>query len=164
MSNQERKRRAARRFLEVVPPLLHRLGSDLREMDVDGTVTLQQFRIMVTLRHCPNSPSGLAALHEVSVPAVSRLVGTLVERGWVQRETDADDRRQLLLKLTEEGQAMCSLIAERGAEHLSELLAQLDEAELAGLEQALDGLGRVVAARRASFEADRPQDESEFNR
>jgi DNA-binding MarR family transcriptional regulator len=157
MAVTERQQRVARRFLEVVPALLHSLGSDLRAVGEDsGPVTIQQFRALVALHRGPCSLNELAALHEVSAPAASRLISTLVERGWVRRESHPEDRRQVVLSLTSEGEKMWNLMAQRGTEHLAEMLDELTPEEVDALEQALAGLARVLAARREAAGCRRP--------
>ncbi len=135
----------ARRFLEVVPGVMHSLGSMLRDMEVgSGPISIQQFRTMAVLRRGSRSLGELATLHEVTPPAVSRLISTLVERGWVQRESDPDDRRLVVLTLTTEGEAVWNTLAQRSATHLASLLSELTAEERQALDSALVGLGRVV--------------------
>jgi DNA-binding MarR family transcriptional regulator len=149
MNVTDRHRKAARRFLEVIPLLLHGLGSELRDIAEAGwPVTLQQYRAMAALHHHACSLNELASRHHVSAPAVSRLVSTLVERGWVQREEDPQDRRQVVLTLTCEGETMWNAMAERSTEHLAAMLDDLSPEEMTAMETVLTGLGRVVAARR----------------
>ncbi|MCZ7575056.1 MAG: MarR family transcriptional regulator [Ardenticatenaceae bacterium] len=149
MSLPEQQQELARRFLEVVPRLLHGISAELRCMDaVHRLVTMAQFRTMAALHRGPRSLSELATLHEVSAPTMSRLISTLVERGWVLRERDPGDRRQVILRLTPEGEAVWNTMSERSIKHLAETLAELTPAEQAGLGTALAGVARVVAARR----------------
>ncbi len=136
--------------MEVVPALLHGLGSELRAAAFEsGSVSLAQFRTLIALHHGPRSLNELASFNEVSPPAVSRLISTLVERGWVQRVPDPADRRQVILTLTSAGEESWSALSKRGVEHLAAMLDQLSDEEIAGLEVALVGLARVLAARQA---------------
>lgn len=150
MTDSERQRQVAEQFLSVVPALLHSLGGELRRLGTEqGPVTMAQFRSMALLNQGSRTLNALAAQHEVSAPTMSRLISTLVERGWVQREPDPADRRQVILSLTPTGERIWEGISCRGVEHLAEVLGALTEDELVGLERALGGLSRVVGARHA---------------
>jgi DNA-binding MarR family transcriptional regulator len=50
-------------------------------------------------------PENIAADFGISKQAASKLVDTLVVRGYVERETDPDDRRRMRLTLTDRGHA-----------------------------------------------------------
>ena len=78
---------------------------------------------------------------------VSRLVDTLVDRDYVVRESDPDDRRRLVLRLTRKGRAAAAVI------HAAVLtLDQRLEAELAG--NGLDA-GQIECVGRALDELTR---------
>lgn len=49
--------------------------------------------------------SGLLSLLRITKQSLSRVLGQLVEEGFIIQETGAQDRRQRLLKLTEKGEA-----------------------------------------------------------
>jgi DNA-binding MarR family transcriptional regulator len=150
----ERQRQIARQFMETIPALLHSIGSEIRSTSgTSGPVTMAQFRSMAALRRGPHTLNELAALHEVSAPTMSRLISTLVERGWVSREPDPQDRRQVILTLTAEGESTWQELLSRGTEHLADLLANLSEDEIASLDAALAALARVAQARRKNAES-----------
>jgi DNA-binding MarR family transcriptional regulator len=75
--------------------------------DVWSEVSMREYDVLYTLSKCPK-PIRLGELNRrvlLSQPALSRMVDRLVERGLVQRDTDASDGRGILLGLTEEGRA-----------------------------------------------------------
>lgn len=49
--------------------------------------------------------SGLLGLLRITKQSLSRVLGQLVEEGFITQETGSEDRRQRLLKLTEKGEA-----------------------------------------------------------
>ena len=63
-------------------------------------ITLEQFHILRHIRKGYASVAELADVKQISRPAVSQAVQSLVEKGLVTRETDADDRRSARLTLT----------------------------------------------------------------
>ena len=76
----------------------------------------------------------------INASSTSELIGKLVEDGYLLRETDENDKRATLLKLTETGKARADeLRAERGA-RLDALFAKLTEEEKQTLSELLDKL------------------------
>jgi len=142
----------ARQFFEVIPPLWQNMASVLRYGGTEeGHVTFPQMRAMAILRHNPASLNDLAKLHEVSPATMSRMISTLVDRGWVRRDVDTEDRRQVRLTLTDEGEASMHTIRTRSVDYLAEMLSDLSASELTELERSLAALARIVAARRPSL-------------
>ncbi|HTZ87511.1 MAG TPA: MarR family transcriptional regulator, partial [Solirubrobacteraceae bacterium] len=91
----------------------------------------------------------------VSLPAMSRAVDGLFERGFVLREEDSADRRMKRVRLTEAGRAAPLALNEARLSALHELMDSLDD------EQA-DALGRALAlilGRREEIAAYRPAEE-----
>jgi DNA-binding MarR family transcriptional regulator len=75
---------------------------------------------------------------------VSRLVAGLVERGWVTRSRNPDNRRLYRLTLTEDGRAIAASVGEElRAEH-QQLLGELTPDERRALAVGLAGLVRVL--------------------
>lgn len=110
-------------------------------------LTFAQVRALFQLAtHRDASVSQLARLLGVGNPTASILVQQLVERGLVTRSEHETDRRQSVLRLSEQG-------AEIGAGRRSERekqwqgwLSQLSDEELSGLALGLNALQRVVRA------------------
>ena len=147
MNGSAVRQELARHFLEVIPVLLHCVGSELRAGgERNEPVTLAQVRVMGALRFHSRSLGELAAVYRVSPATMSRLISTLVRRGWVAREDDPNDRRQVVLYLTPKGEMVWKMLAERSIEHLSAILGQLTPNELDALKQALAGLARIAKA------------------
>ena len=86
----------------------------------------------------------LARLLGLEKSTVSRLVAGLVDRGWVSRERNQDNRRLYRLQLTHDGQAAARQIGkELHAQH-TQLLSGLTPAERQGLAIGLAGIARVL--------------------
>jgi DNA-binding MarR family transcriptional regulator len=86
----------------------------------------------------------LARLLGLEKSTVSRLVAGLVDRGWVSRQRNPDNRRLYRLQLTHDGQAAAKQIGkELHAQH-TRLLSGLTPAERQGLAIGLAGIGRVL--------------------
>jgi DNA-binding MarR family transcriptional regulator len=72
--------------------------------------------------------------------AVSRAVASLVKAGRVERGTADHDKRQSVLRLSEQGWAIYDQVAPRALEHERRLLAHLDAEEQRWLARILDKL------------------------
>jgi DNA-binding MarR family transcriptional regulator len=89
----------------------------------------------------------LARLLGLEKSTVSRLVAGLVDRGWVSRERNQNNRRLYRLQLTHDGQAAAKQIGkELHAQH-TRLLSGLTPAERQGLAIGLAGISRVLRSR-----------------
>jgi DNA-binding MarR family transcriptional regulator len=98
------------------------------------------------------SVKSLADSLGVSLPAMSRAVDGLFERGLVGRREDPVDRRMKRLTLTEPGRAVPKALNEARLSALAELMGSLDDQEALALEHALG----LILERRADIAAYRP--------
>jgi DNA-binding MarR family transcriptional regulator len=98
------------------------------------------------------SVKALAESLGVSLPAMSRAVDGLFERGFVGREEDAEDRRMKRVRLTDAGRTVPQALNEARLSALQELLSSLGEEEARALEHAL----ALILERRAEIAAYRP--------
>jgi DNA-binding MarR family transcriptional regulator len=138
-------RQLAQCFLEIAPAALHWLRSAGRAHgeELPG-VTIGQWRCLHMLEGQQHSLRELAARYGVSAPTMSRMISSMVERGWVSRAEAPGDRRQLVIKLLPPGErAMRDLHAE-ALNHLAELLEALTPEEREALAAGLTGLSRAV--------------------
>ncbi|MBI2939720.1 MAG: MarR family transcriptional regulator [Chloroflexi bacterium] len=86
----------------------------------------------------------LAQALGIGQPAVSKLVDHLVERGYVRRDEDTEDRRLIWLRPTDSGQALYDRMTVTSREALRAILDTLDERELALVTEALTILARAA--------------------
>jgi DNA-binding MarR family transcriptional regulator len=75
---------------------------------------------------------------------VSRLVAGLVDRGWVSRQRNPDNRRLYRLQLTHDGQTAAKQIGKQLRAQHTQLLSGLTQAERQGLAIGLAGIARVL--------------------
>jgi DNA-binding MarR family transcriptional regulator len=99
-----------------------------------------------------HSVKGLADSLGVSLPAMSRAVEGLVERGFVGRQEDKADRRMKRVRLTESGRRVPLALNEARLSALQELIGSLTEQEAESLEDALG----LILERREEIAAYRP--------
>jgi len=102
------------------------------------------------------SVKALAESLGVSLPAMSRAVDGLFERGFVGREEDAVDRRMKRVRLTD---AAPLALNEARLSALHELMDSLDDEQAEALARALE----LILGRREEIAAYRPTDERAIN-
>jgi len=97
------------------------------------------------------SVKALADSMKVSLPAMSRAIDGLYERGFVDRREDQLDRRMKRVSLTEPGHAITSSINEARLSTMREFLTSLSDDEAQALTDALalilDGRGEIADLR-----------------
>lgn len=93
----------------------------------------------------PMTPSALAEDQHVQPPHMTRVVTTLVDAGLAERATHPTDGRQVLVSITDAGQAEVRETRRRRNEWLAARLAGLEPAEREVLAQATVILRRLTA-------------------
>jgi DNA-binding MarR family transcriptional regulator len=122
-------------------------------------VTLPQLRALFVLgRRQPLPVSELAQLLHQRLAAVSALVTRLVRAGWVRRSEDPDDRRRVLLTLSDEGTALLRGVDDRAAARFAAVLARMSPEGRENLAVALDELVRLFSDRDPAHDRDDPAD------
>jgi DNA-binding MarR family transcriptional regulator len=136
----------ARLLWETIPSLMRSLhGAVLQKRGGDEELhNMGQFRMLEILRREPRSLSALATMHHVTPSTMSRSVDVLVRKGWVMRESDPGDRRQLILSVTDTGRAAHAAMHQYTQDMLTQLLEQLDADQRARLYDGLSVLRSLV--------------------
>jgi DNA-binding MarR family transcriptional regulator len=116
--------------------LTARLDAELRAA---AAMTLDEYDVLYQLRLArrPLRMSELAANVLISRPSVSRVADRLVARGWLERQDDGEDRRVVLVRLTNAGRRAQSRAARIHLDGITRLI----QAPLAGYD-----LGALAAA------------------
>lgn len=109
------------------------------------TLRPHQVSVLSKLDKQVRTPRELAEIECVSAPSMTRTVNALVEQGFVRRDADPEDGRQVHLQLTPEGRKTLSAIRRSRDEWVYSRMVGLSEEECAMLRQAADILERVVA-------------------
>jgi DNA-binding MarR family transcriptional regulator len=97
---------ATTQVLRTFPRMFRTIKHDLRtgEGEIAHTdLGEQQMWVLYMLNLGPQLTSELARKFNVAMPTITRTVDALVNRGYVERRPDADDRRKIYLGLTESG-------------------------------------------------------------
>lgn len=136
----------ARLLLQTIPYLMRGIKEAIRPPKAgdDEALSMGQLRMLDMLGHAPCTLGELASRHHVTPSTMSRTVDLLVRRQWVARRNDSRDRRQVILTLTEEGQAARAAMGQHAEQATATIMAQLSDDERARLYDGLSILRRLM--------------------
>jgi DNA-binding MarR family transcriptional regulator len=137
--------KTAEELLNVFP-IFGRIMAPYVQSGEEAEATFMQVRALFFLLEKPITASELARKRRVSLQSASVLVQGLVERGWVTRIPNPQDRRQFLLEVTPEGLARAQAARDQIASHLAGFLEGLTEDEIAAAQVFLPALQRVLTS------------------
>jgi DNA-binding MarR family transcriptional regulator len=126
-------------------PVLLRLARALRHETEQTGVSSRHVTLLWLIRTNPGlSLRELAAEERISAPALSGHVDRLEKAGLLERVRDEEDRRRVGLTLTEEGERLLKNIRARRTTWLADRLRELDDADVAAIERAIEPLGQLL--------------------
>lgn len=105
---------------------------------VEDKVTLPQFRLLVVLSQ--EGPAKLVALADrlgVNPSTAMRMVDRLIAAGLADRQVNPDNRRETVLRLTQEGLRIVEDVTAQRRREIAAIVERLDPAQRAGLIGAL---------------------------
>ena len=112
-----------------------------------GAPTHAQLGVMFMLSHRGEmSIKELARRFGMTSSAATQLVTSLVQRGWVKRQTVTGDRRKVSLRLSMAGRRLCKAMMAKRAALLAKHLEILNDQELKQLKAIQD---KIIAHHRA---------------
>ncbi len=130
-------------FRELLPTV----PRDLLSLDI----TMPQMKILVILYVTgPRRMSDVASELDVTLPTATSLVERLVEKHYVERETNPDDRRVVLCHLSEAGEQVIKHIWQTARGRSHELLQAMDISKLELFAEALQAMHEAALAERAT--------------
>jgi DNA-binding MarR family transcriptional regulator len=136
----------ARLLIETIPSLMRGIGGTMRQSKIgdDEPLTIGQLRMLEMISCAPFSLGELASRHHVTPSTMSRAIDVLVRRDWVERRSDPNDRRQVILTLTPDGQAARLEMRRHTHGLVSVMINQLDDDERARLYDGLAILKKLL--------------------
>jgi long-chain acyl-CoA synthetase len=128
-----------------------------------GGLTLSAYRILSLVAEGNERSSQIAGRLALARPTISNAVDQLVERGLLQRGTNPDDRRAVVLTVTDAGRAAIAEADKAIAERLAPIFDRLEDpaAVLRAMEQVMAAAGEVRAERRKAASAGRSSSSSD---
>jgi DNA-binding MarR family transcriptional regulator len=122
-----------------------RLARRLRNEREDTSLTLTQLSTLGTLaRLGPITLGELAAAERIQPPSMTRIVSGLEERGLVNREPHATDRRLVIVQLTDDGSELLAADRRRRDAWLNKRLRELTPDEREALRRAAPVLEKLA--------------------
>jgi DNA-binding MarR family transcriptional regulator len=113
--------------------LAHHLERELRRDLLPLDVEMWEFDVMLGLRRAPEhqlSAGALLRYCQVTSGAISNRLARLEARGWVRREIDPRDRRQVLVTLTAQGDERAAALVAAKTEAEQRMFGGIDRATL----------------------------------
>jgi DNA-binding MarR family transcriptional regulator len=112
-------------------------------------LTFPQWRVLTIVgEHEANAHvKGVGQRAGVSAPSASRLLRRLEDRGLIELQRDAQDRRFMRVRLTEAGQAMRSQVIERRRVLIRDALGSFEESLPTDVAGALGVIGEALMLR-----------------
>ncbi|CAN5473399.1 MarR family transcriptional regulator [soil metagenome] len=136
---------AAEELLAIVPRLNRWAESSVSSSANDLRLSLRQLSALSMIEDEVTTLGDVAKRLHVTPAVVTGLIDRLERRGYVQRINSTDDRRRVMLTLTESGRA-ASLSATAGlAAQLEQSLVKLDSEDLQIINRALERLEPITA-------------------
>jgi DNA-binding MarR family transcriptional regulator len=121
-------------------------------------LTIPQLKSLFFISNRPGTtPGRLAEALGVTPPNVTGILDRLVDQGLLIRQTSPEDRRVLVMQLTEQGETILSDLRERRMSTMREILTRLGKKELSCL---LKGLSALVKAAQVCEE----ENQNEYDR
>ena len=126
---------------DALRPALLQVGRELRREARGAGVSPEQVSLLVDIKYAPGiGLRELAARQRVSPPAMTKHVDRLERDGLVERTQSESDRRRVGLNLTADGQRLLRRVRSRRTAWLAQRLEELDPADLAAIEAAVEPL------------------------
>ncbi len=140
-TKDELRQQAIDRFWETIPPVWNQVRNNLRSIASEKLeISVEQFHILRHIRKGVTTVSDLAAVRQISRPAISQGVDALVEKGLISRRQEPGDRRFVYLQLTPEGDEQLNQIFKENRAWMMSKMEGLDPEEISHLIDALETL------------------------
>jgi DNA-binding MarR family transcriptional regulator len=140
------KMETAAYIIELVPYLARTIAADAHQTLGDGWFTLVHLRVLAHIRRTGGCSLGeLAERRGVSLPTMSKMATSLVEKGLITREPDPGNRRAVIIKLTEAGDELYHKVLGELQRDIARDLANLSEDQCAAVVESLELLASVLS-------------------
>ena len=121
-----------------------RLARLMRQQD-EGDLSLTMRAALATIERLgPLTHGELGAAEHIAPPTVTKVVGNLEERGYIERRPDPSDRRVCRVAITRAGAARLSADRKRRTAWLASRVTRLDGDAQRTVDDALDVLESII--------------------
>ncbi|MCL2881469.1 MAG: MarR family transcriptional regulator [Coriobacteriia bacterium] len=133
-------RELAAKMFETMPSL----GRMMRRERLNGTGDFQQVHALKHLMSGPLPQAKLAESLRMNPSALSKLIDVLEQKGYVTRMIDPEDRRRMVIALTDEGRIFQRKMLAQAMEQANRTLKTLSPEERTTLSEALDIVTKLI--------------------
>lgn len=105
---------------------------------VEAVVTMPQLRVLILASSAPQNVTAVAEDLGVHPSNATRTCDRLVRAGLLDRRPAAEDRRQVVLTLTQEGEKLLDGVMSHRRENVERILALMSDEHRAMLAESLD--------------------------
>jgi len=140
--NADIRTATAQALLKTIPRIWRLFAADIRRHSWPGAPA--QFGVLLMLVSGPQDLSALTEQLQVSLPTTSRMVASLVHRGWIRRRRATDDRRRVMVELTESGRSSLAELNAAALGHIQASLGGLSTAECHALLAGIEVLSKLL--------------------
>jgi DNA-binding MarR family transcriptional regulator len=146
MATSSATKRRGRQLDDIAAALPQRAASLLKLFLARTTVPVSRTEasVLSALSERPWRITELAARERITQPGVTLLVNRLQERGWVERQVDASDRRAVLATITPEGRDVLARLRSEYRALLHEEMATLPDEDVCTLARAIEILDALI--------------------
>jgi DNA-binding MarR family transcriptional regulator len=149
MDTDPKTQEVARAVLEIIPLTMRTVSAAMRRVGHD--LFPGHMRVLGMCSKRVWTLRELAEAQGVSPPTMSSTVNVLVTRGWLTRTPSEQDRREVQIDLTPQGQEVLEEAQRKVQAHVAALLVRLSPGEL---ETVLAGLVILRDAFQADIDAE----------
>lgn len=144
VDNHERSQELINRYEEVLFMVGKKVIS-LIKARIGDDLTMDQHLVMRYIQNIgPATSSQLAEAFFVKKSAITAIMNRLVDKGYIERLPDEQDRRVIYLTLTAEGRAVFAKSEQDIQATVEKYLFQLDEDEIEAFLQTYEKLARIL--------------------
>ena len=133
----------AENLMKILPNMGRQIAGVLRASGEEET-TLMQVGTLHQIKDRSMTASDIAKKRRVSLQSVSVFIQAMVEKGWVVRVPNPEDRRQFLLQITPDGMQKAEATREQIINYLADFLAELSPEEIAAGQVFLPAINRLL--------------------
>lgn len=131
-------------LLDIVPRLNRWAEASVSRAAGENRLSLRQLSALTMIESEKTTLGDVARRLMVTPAVVTGLIDRLERRGYVRRINSTDDRRRVLLALTDEGRAAAESVSRRLQEEMAAALASFSAADLEQLDRSLTELRPVA--------------------
>ena len=129
--------------LLALMPLYHKHIFRINQR-TSGLESAQHRVLGVLMKSGPHSMSEIGRMLYISKPYMTVLIDSLIEKGWIERGSDPDDRRVIIITITPSGKRQLRRVFEGYKTDIKSLLAGLESEDIEKLCTSLEHLQKIL--------------------